>query len=123
MRTYAAIRADIPAAKDAREALFLMEPLLIAEKEAQRETRAPGCAAVGDWGRPGHEPVAFPQHLGLRYHLESELLVEADVLGPVGLQIRERSAVVHARREGGQHDSTDSTSLEVRVNRHGAQMP
>ena len=59
--------------------------------------------SVSAW--PGHEPRGAALHYGLRDYPESELPIEANVLGFVGLQVRQRGAIVHAgaklRQQGG----------------------
>jgi hypothetical protein len=55
MDNHADIRADIPAAQDRREALFLMEPLLIGETSRHRGKLVDTCV---DSGEPAHSVAA-----------------------------------------------------------------
>src|SRR5215471_7682911 len=73
--------------------------------------------------RPEHEPVRYTQYLRLRDRGESELLIEANVLELVSLQVRERAALIYARAELYQHCAADSLTLNAEVNRYWSQMP
>src|SRR5262249_36212454 len=72
---------------------------------------------------PGHEPVGHTEYLGFRNYSESKPEIQADVIEFVGLQVRERAAVVHVRAEPSQHCTANSLALKVRINRYWPQMP
>src|SRR5215472_3999586 len=75
------------------------------------------------WASAGHKPVGHTKYLRLRDHCKSEPLIEADILGFVGLQVRQRAAVVHARAELSQHGAANSFALKVGVDGYRSQMP
>ena len=58
--------------------------------------RKPSALCCSISALPGHEPIGDAQHCGLLDYSESELLIEANVIGFVGLQVRQRVAIVHA---------------------------
>src|SRR5262249_38663115 len=79
------------------------------------------CLPLPAW--PGHEPVGYTQYLGLRDHCESELLIEANVLGFVGFQIGERATAVQPRAEIRQHGTANPLALKLGVGRDRSQVP
>src|SRR5262249_4767157 len=63
-----------------------------------------------------HEPVWHAENLGFRDHRKATLLVEADIGGFVGLQIRHCCTLVHTCAKLGHHGPADTTSLDGSIN-------
>src|SRR5215831_10648467 len=73
--------------------------------------------------RPRHEPIGHPQYLCPGNHPESELLVEAYVLGFVGLEVGKAAVVIHDCAEGTQHSRAYPLALLVGIDRNRTQVP
>src|SRR5919107_1546832 len=72
---------------------------------------------------PVHVPVADAQHFILARHLETELFVEADVDGLVGLQVGVLRRFIHLLAEGSHEHRANAPPLKVGVYGHGPEMP